>query len=307
MTDRTKWLALGALLVFGLYFGDSSYRSWIEQPKEQLEARYDSLLKEIRNAKDTQRIAEKKAKRMDEFAQRGLPFDPILARSKYQQWLLALVDKHAMESPSIDAAQPSVIQIKSRTKRRQKNILGHRISFTLRTRSTLAKITDFLYEFRQAGHLHKIASLSLNPLNSGGKVDFVANIEALSLQKSESKENLSNWVVLPEESTPRDSYDKFVRRNLFARGFAKALFDIELKAITRDRRGELEAWFKLGALKQTVQLAAGSQVPVPLHDIAVVDVQNDQVMIRLNGEAKWIHLGQSVGEVYSDEEASPRI
>ncbi|MEM7561311.1 MAG: hypothetical protein AAF394_19470, partial [Planctomycetota bacterium] len=128
-----------------------------------------------------------------------------------------------------------------------------------------------------------------------------------SLQKSESKEKLSDWVMLPEDSAPRDSYDKFVRRNLFARGFAKALFDIELKAITRDRRGELEAWFKLGASKQTVQLAAGTQVPVALHDIAVVDVQNDQVMIRLNGEAIWIRLGQSVGEVYSAGEASARL
>ena len=97
------------------------------------------------------------------------------------------------------------------------------------------------------------------------------------------------------------TYDHLVRRNLFARGFAKALFDVELKAITSNREGIAQAWFRIDGRGTTKTIAAGNQIPVVLHDIKVVEVLANKVLVRVNEESHWIKLGQSIGEVCSSK------
>ena len=88
-----------------------------------------------------------------------------------------------------------------------------------------------------------------------------------------------------------------MRRNLFARGFAKALYEIELKAITSNREGIAQAWFRIDARGTTKTVAAGNQLPIALHDISVLEVLNNQVLVRVNDEPYWLHLGQTIGQV----------
>lgn len=297
MTARTKLLALGALLVFGLYFADSAYRSWIEEPRAQLETRCDSLLRDIRETEDQQKLSQRVGKRMDPYAARALPYDPDLARSRYQEWLLQLVESHELESPSVDAAQPIAIQIRAGRNRRERKTVGHRIGFSLRAQCTLAHLTDFLFDFRQAGHLHKIRSLALTPLSVQGKLDMSLTIEALSLTAAPSKDQLSEWEMIPGEHDSLQSFAPVVQRNLFAHGFAKALFDIQLKAITRNRDGQSEAWFQLDSRGKIETLTAGRQLPVPLYDISIVEVHADRVLVHVNQSPFWLTLGQSIGEV----------
>jgi hypothetical protein len=299
MTPRARWLLLGGLAVIGLYAMDSFYRKWIEQPNQQLTAQLGDLTEKLNESRTEQLVAQKQGKRLESFAARALPDDPQLARSLYQQWLLNLVEASELTSASVDAAQPVRVEIRSRSKKGTRQAIGYRINYSLRGKATLAKLSSFLNDFRKAGHLHKIRSITLNPSGNEGRLDADLNIEVLCLKASSNKDRLSDWQALDEATVLSSTYDEFVRRNLFARGFAKALFEIELKAITSNREGVLQAWFRTDGRGTTKTVAAGGQIPVALHDISVLEVLNNKVFLRVNEDTYWIKLGQTIGEVCS--------
>ncbi len=299
MTPRTKWLMIAGLAVFGLYGADSLYRSWIEQPTQQLNARLDTVVRSIADTKNDQLLAQKLGKRLDGYADRALPYDAQLARSLYQEWLLNLVEKHQFLSTAVDAAQPVAIELRSRTKKGKRVRVGNRIAYSLRGQASLAKLAAFLNDFRSAGHLHKIRSMSLNPIGNEGQLDTSLAIEVLCLDASPNKDQLSDLLLVKESEGSTSDYSDLVRRNLFARGFAKALNDIQLKAITFNRDGKAEAWFKVDRIGTIRTITAGNQIPVALHDIAVVEVLADKVLVQVNQDPHWITLGQSIGEVCS--------
>ena len=304
MTPRVKWLLIAGLAVFGLYGLDSLYRSWIERPNQQLTAKLDDLNGVLNASKSEQLVAQKQGKRLESFAARALPDDPQLARSLYQQWLLNLVETNELTSASVDAAQPIQVEIRSRTKKGKRQLVGHRINYSLRGQATLAKLSGFLNDFRKAGHLHKIRAITLNPIGNEGRLDADLTIEVLCLEASANKEQLGLWEVVDEAAIAPSTYDHLVRRNLFARGFAKALFDVELKAITSNREGIAQAWFRIDGRGTTKTIAAGNQIPVALHDIVVIEVLSNKVLVRVNEESHWIKLGQSIGEVCSSTQES---
>ena len=296
MTPRTKWLLIAGLAMFGLYGADSFYRSWIEQPSQQLTVQLDAVTKSISDSKNDQLLAQKLGKRLDAYAVRALPYDPALARSLYQEWLLDLVEKHQFKSTAVDAAFPVRIEVRSRTKKGKRNQIGAKIGYSVRGQVSLANLAQFLKEHRDAGYLHKIRSVSLNPIGNEGQLDVNLNIEVLSLDASASKDKLNELELVQNETDAADDYSDLVRRNLFAKGFAKALNDIELKAITFNRNGKAEAWFTIDRLGTVKSVTAGNQIPVALHDIAVVEVLTDKVLIRVNQDPHWIKLGQSIRE-----------
>lgn len=299
MTPRTKWLLIAGLAVFGLYGTDSTYRSWIEQPTQQLNVKLDAITRSIADSKNDQLVAQKLGKRLDGYAARALPYDAQLARSLYQEWLLNSVEKHQFVSTAVDAAQPIPIDLKSRSKKGKRVRIGHKIAYSLRGQASLAKLAAFLDDFRSAGHLHKIRSLSLNPIGNEGQLDTSLSIEVLCLDASPNKDQLSDFEWVRDSASSATDYSDLVRRNLFARGFAKALNDIELKAITFNRNGKAEAWFTVDRVGTIRTITAGNQIPVALHDIAVVEVLADKVLVRVNEDPHWIKLGQSIGEVCS--------
>lgn len=304
MTPRIKWLLIAGLSVFGLYGLDTLYRSWIERPSQQFTAQMDDLSKKLSALKSEQLVAQKQGKRLESFAARALPDDPQLARSLYQQWLLNLIETSELGSASVDAAQPIPLEIRSRTKKGKRQLIGHRINFSLRGQASLAKLSSFLNAFRKAGHLHKIRAITLNPVGNEGRLDADLSIEVLCLEASTNKQELGDWEIADEAVVASSTYDQLVRRNLFARGFAKALFDIELKAITSNREGIAQAWFRTDGRGTTKTISAGSQIPVALHDIAVLEVLANKVLVRVNEDTHWIQLGQSIGEVCSNKQGN---
>lgn len=305
MNPRTKWLIAGGAIVFGLYAIDSLYRSWIEEPEKQLTARLDDLTSDIQKTKDQQLQAQRAGKRYDDYLARALPGDPQLARSLYQKWLLTQIERFEITSSSVDASQPSTIELRSRTKKGKRDRIGYRIDFSLRGQASLSKLAGFLDEFRNSGMLHKLTSVTLNPIGNEGRLDVSLSIQVLSLDGATNDKELTQWRVLPEVIAERSSNNTFVKRNLFARGFAKALYDVSLKAITVNRKGESEAWFTVDNKGTVAKIQAGNNVPVALHEIAVVALETDRAQINVNQDLHWIKLGESVGKVTAPKESVP--
>jgi hypothetical protein len=305
VNPRTKWLIAGGAIVFGLYAIDSLYRSWIEEPEKQLTARLDDLTSDIQKTKDQQLQAQRAGKRYDDYLARALPGDPQSARSLYQKWLLTQIERFEITSSSVDASQPSPIEQRSRTKKGKRDRIGYRIDFSLRGQASLSKLAGFLDEFRNSGMLHKLTSVTLNPIGNEGRLDVSLSIQVLSLDGATNDKELTQWRVLPEVIAERSSNNTFVKRNLFARGFAKALYDVSLKAITVNRRGESEAWFTVDNKGTVAKIQAGNNVPVALHEITVVALETDRAQINVNQDLHWIKLGESVGKVTAPKESVP--
>lgn len=301
MNHRTRWLLLSAVVVFGIYGLDQIYRSQIEEPTNRLNADLDRLTSELQESDDAEAIARRSVQRFESYQQRSLPYESHLARSAYQEWLLRQVDLHQIQSASVDAAQPRPLEIRSRSDRRKRILVGNSIMYSLRGKATLAQWTNWMKDFRSAGHLHKIRGFSLNPLGTEGQLDASLTIEVFSLTTAARREELSDWEMSPSEELADTNYGEFVRRNLFARGFAQALFDVELKAITFDRDGEAEAWFQLDSRGNMHAAKAPAQLPMALHDIAVMEIRPDNVLVEVNGESFVVSMGQSIGEVCNPE------
>jgi hypothetical protein len=301
MTPTMKWLLLAAGALFGLYGLDQLYQGWIEEPRQAYTATIDKLEGDLQKDGQVRFASQKAAKRLEEYQYRALPSDPVIAKSLYQQWLLEMVDRYQLASASVDASQPTPIEIKSRTKRGKRVRIGHRIDYSLRGQTTLAKLTAFLDAFRRASHLQKIRSVSLNPLGNDGRLDVNLSIQVLCLDDAASADSLSNWILTEEASSELPLGNALVQRNPFAKGFAKALRAMELKAITVNRKGDTQAWFAADARGRIEKVTAGKMIPNALHEIQVVQIETDRVLIRLNDSEHWIRLGESIGQVVQPE------
>ncbi|QDT05520.1 hypothetical protein K227x_39200 [Rubripirellula lacrimiformis] len=302
---RTILLGAGALAVVLMYAVDTGYRSLIEQPSQRYEGELKSVESKLQDANTSQITGRRLANQLDDFAARALPFDPALARSSYQDWLLQLVEQHKMESASVDADTPRPIEVRSRAKKRKSNLIGHRIGFTLRARTTLDHLTDFLHGFHRSGQLHKIRSFSVTPLVNGNQLELNLAIETLSLESTEREGDLSMLVRDEQAYPPREHYKEFVSRNLFAKGFSKSLGQVRLTAITQNRAGQPEGWFAVGSPSRVQIVGMDGTLDLPLHSVQVKSFDESRVELMVNEFDCWLSLGQSLGDVLGHPTSAP--
>ena len=302
---RTMLLAAGGVAVIAMYVLDTGYQTLVEKPTQRYEGELRSVESKLQDANVSQITGRRLANQLDQFAARALPYEPALARSRYQDWLLKLVEQHKMESASVDAETPRPIEVRSRTTKRKSILIGHRIGFAVRARSTLQHVTDFLHDFHRSAQLHKIRSLSLTPLVNGNQLDLNLTIEALSLQSTERESDLSALVRSERSFPPRDHYQEFVSRNLFAKGFSRSLGQVRLNAITQNRDGELEGWFAVGSPPKTQIAPQGAVLDLPLHTVRIDAFEESRVKLIVNEFKCWLSLGQTLGEVLGDPTTAP--
>lgn len=294
---RTLLIAMGAMVV--LWLGDSGYRNLIEGPAAERERELDRVDRQINEARDKIIETADAADQLETLERLSLPYDPELARAGYQDWLLDLVQQSELAGASVDAGQPSAVKIKDRDTGKPKQIYL-RYTFSLRGRGRLQQITDFLYRFYQGGHLHKINSLSLNPVSGGRLVDLTASIEAIGLTRCERKAELSREIVSRLDADAFSDYQSIARRNLFARYGDATLANTVVSAITIGSGGTLEAWLSTGS-GETLVLARDATVQVDAHTIEVVDVLQGQVLLDVDGRVIAVETGQSVQEAEEGE------
>ena len=79
-------------------------------------------------------------------------------------------------------------------------------------------MTQFLYDFYSAGHLHQLRRLDVKPVENGRDLDVTMTIEALSLPGADRRDQLSQGERSRGSALAKlaDYTDVIVRRNLFA-------------------------------------------------------------------------------------------
>jgi len=202
--ERILAYAAGGLLVaavgwFLLLGGDG-------RTKAQLEVECTRLTGDVEAKQNLLEAAARDAKRLAEWRRRSLPSDRTIARSDYQNWLRGLANQFHFHPLKFESKEME-----------SRHDMFTRMSFTVGGHLTLADLTQFLYKFYSAGHLHQIRRLNMKPVEHSAELDVNLTVEAMSLSNADSKDQLSKEPGRGLRLTKLDNYGKpIVKRNLFA-------------------------------------------------------------------------------------------
>lgn len=291
MNRRTFYLLILMGIVFAAWFGDMAYRGLIEEPAEMRQKELARIANNLNAAKKTIVDTANAIDQLELLERISLPYDPELARSAYQDWLLDLVQAAELTGASVDAAQPISVKIKDREKKTNKEIFL-RYTFALRARGSLQQVVRFLFDFYQGGHLHKINTISLTPIGVGREVDLNVTIEALGLSRCDRESTLSVERFQRLGESKFNDYKMIARRNLFARHGDSALRDVILSAITISN-GSSQAWFK-NEEGEVIMLSRGELLDIAAHRIEIIDIVGEVVLLDLDGRIVKMRAGDSV-------------
>jgi hypothetical protein len=206
MTKREKTLAgLVGLLALAIV-------SWIVL--DRLTGAFDYRTQQIANLRDQLyeqeaivRRGQKAAQEMTEFQKQSLPADRPLARSLYQNWLLDLAEQKIDFREVNVGAQPG----------RPVGEVYYQHKFLLTCQGDLDQLSQFLYDFYRVGYLHRINRLSIKPIPRTKLLTLVLTIEALSLNRAESPQQLDPPPGSRLALSDRNEYRQIItQRNLLS-------------------------------------------------------------------------------------------
>ena len=286
LKNRKKLLYFAAAVVGIAFCGDQAYSRFYEQPMAAIQRNRTALRKKI--GRRNREFAETKSKlsHLANLQQRSLPADLELARSKYQAWLLKLIEHAQWQTPNIDSSDP----VSHRG-------LYHRLTFMVRGRGSLAQVTQFLHEFYEVGHLHQIRSLTLSPVASVEKLDVAMTIDALVLAGAANEQELSAITSSGLISSPLNDYQIIAQRNLFLAGSGALLAKgIVLSAMTSDAVGNEQAWFSVKPSSATRVVGIGESFRIESLTVRLVELRDQQAVVEIDGTIKTLSVGQSLAE-----------
>ncbi len=176
--EKILVIATGALLLLAVPV--LLLRGGSDQSVGQLQTQYDMLLKDVESKRALAARGKKAAQRVAAWEKRSLPSDLELSGSLYQNWLRGLVVKAGLRGVKVDPGQ-----------RRTERDAFVEFPFTVTGRGNLANLTDFLFDFHRAGHLHKIRRLNISPIKDSEQLDLTITIGALALPGTKRADTLS--------------------------------------------------------------------------------------------------------------------
>ena len=285
MSERTKKIVLGVLgVLVALFAADQLWTRMVVEPRDAAEAK----LERGRESKTKMRLqikaAQKEVDRLEAWRKRSLPADVQSARTLYQGWLHKLVDGAKLEQRYIDSSSPI-----GRT--------GYRVlPFTLRGVGTMDQLTELLYAFYRAPHLHRIRTLSISPIGSSSKLDLSFAIETLIVDGCDRVDMLATGEGTSLASDDLNAYRVLSERNLFGRSPTVGVAELtELTAVvTVD--GVAEAWV-MNRMEDTMQkLRVGDHLSAGWFQGEIVEIEGDDVVLDSDGDRWLLTRGDPLSE-----------
>jgi hypothetical protein len=278
------WVAGGltVLTVFWLllFSGGSSY--------DELSVRRDQRALEVEKKQKELDAATVAARRLAEWRRRALPSDVTDAGMNYQAWLRELADRLQFQQAKVESAG-----VESRSK------TFTLLKYTVHGHTNLAKLTEFLYEFYSAGHLHQIRLIDVAAVSNSPDLDVRIDVEAMSLPDADRKSKLTaeRGKTLGSKK-PADYSEAMVKRNMFspprptpsppdaaASTFVTAILAVE---------GRGEVWLVNRGTSQDWQLHEGEQFNLQATQATVKSIGKQDVVIEIDGRPCRFHTGDSL-------------
>jgi len=173
MKKREKMLAIatGVLLV---PFVAWTLMGSLGGSVKQLRANRANLIDQIHQKQAIVERGKRAEKKLREWDRRSLPSDPQVASSLYQNWLLKLCED---ESYGVGFEHTEVNPASTRPLGQT----GQKLTFSVRGEGSLEQLTRWLHGFYSAGHLHRIRSLNITPMEGSNRLGLDISVEALAL------------------------------------------------------------------------------------------------------------------------------
>ena len=204
MNQRERMLAMivgsvGVLL--GLWFAWSYVDGQFRTRRTKISALESDILKFKKQAMQGQRARSK----LTDYEARSLPPNQEMARSLYQDWLLAQVGKAGLTEQQIEA----------KAAQREGDLYVSQ-PFVVSGKATLPQLIDFLHAFYSVDYLHRVRTMMLKPIKDSKQIDVTLHIDAVSLANAPEATALhgrpSQRLALPKKE---DYYKSILGRNLF--------------------------------------------------------------------------------------------
>lgn len=282
MKVNRQHLLLAVLGVVGLAnAGDWVLNSAIQGPLTEKRERTAALEEAIEKRTALLKETRTAGKKIVEWRKQSLPADPELARSLYRSWLHERVNEAGLTSATVDSGSPS-----------NRRGLYAALPFNVRGRGTLDQFTRLLFDFEQAGHLHRVENIGLTPAGAG-TFDISLSIEALIVSGSKRRDRLSRAPGHLLASTNLADYSVISRKNVFGVGYRDPLAETAVTAITW-RNGHPRVWITDPA-GEVLQLNPGDELNVPDFRGRIVSATDDQVVFAIAGDTEVVvALGDSL-------------
>jgi hypothetical protein len=284
--NRRKQLLLAGLgLIAMFYAGDWVLTNWIEKPKQQRKAQIIALQTKIKEF-DQKYIAraQQEVPWLRYWYSQSLPTNPAVAQSLYRAWLLELGEYVGIAGRTVNATEPV------------RRGAFYSMNFSMRGGGTLEQLTQFLYEFYNAGHLHKITSISVTPTGKGGWLDLSLTIETLIIPQANRPDQLATGRAYRLASLSLDDYQVIAKRNLFSVGGGGSVDPVNQTFLTAVNyvNDEPQAWFTLRTSGAVMKLGRDDQLVQTGDTVRKLCQVDDLQAISFNGTRSEIG---SVGEI----------
>jgi hypothetical protein len=276
------WIIFAAML---LYFGGDWLLAALRSPMAQARERTKKLQEQIRLKKAELKTIRAEKEQLADWEAQSLPADPRLARSLYQAWLVELAEHVGLVKPNVDSNEPA-----------NHKDLYEQYTFTVRGQGTLEQVTQLLFEFYRAGHLHQIRNLDLTPTQQGKQFNISLIIEAVSLPQIKRRDELGDAKVQRLKSDQLADYQIIARRNVFGEGHdPDVLTGTRLTAVT-SRNGRLEAWFSVAVRDETLQKAVGEKLDLDGLSATILEIEDGDVVLEIDGQRRLMTIGETLAE-----------
>jgi len=302
MNDREKLLAGAVALLVALWSatqGWDKYRGALERNRTE-QRNVAQNLSDVRTATARGRRAQKKLR---QWQRQSLPSNPEIAKSLYQDWL----------QQQLTTAGLKTTELNPRTSRTASDSY-HQFSFVVRAEGKLTEFTDFLYQFYQAKHLHRISKVDLKPNEDRTGLTISLTVDALSLADANRKDTLAEGLGSKITQPLEQFRENIVGRNLFA-AYKPANPEEEkndtdeqeaddteaAQAFVRGIHYGLEGWQMLVRMEKSGKVfyfREGDEIKIGRFEGVIEKLDGDQrrVIVSTGEQRVQVRLGQNLGE-----------
>lgn len=227
----------------------------------------EGLESDTANLFTANQLAERKARRLQDYEARALPYNREEARRVYQKWLLDLaIEEVALTGVTVSPGSELL-------KKLGKEEVYRQFSFTMLGEGTLEQLTRFMYRFHESNLVHRVASMRVTPIKDSKNLKITMRVEALSLPGAPSNKELKEHAGDELQLETLAEYNNVIlERNLFGpqnnppsfrppgseRGYKGKPISISLRASDKDELDKIASW-ELTKAPEGAQLRASGE------------------------------------------------
>ena len=297
MKNLPQILFFAAFGLFALVYGGYwAYGSLYKAPR-------DVLSKEIADYENANTQTEQQIKTMTEFVYtnqtyltRSFPRSVVAVRTLYQHWLSDLAIFCDMEEPQIESYNPTQLP------------WCYNYRFQIRGRISSEGFARFLFEFYWAPYLHRIASITMTPIEKSDMISVDMVLEGVTLYPPPINQTYPLADQLPQgwskrlASGPFSTYEAVASRNLLQ--YAKSGIDkADYTYITSIsvENGNAEIWLTDRTSGTLEPMIVKLNEPIKVGSFIAMFIETDGnfVVFDRDGQRWLLESGERLSQAYA--------